>query len=232
MAWYSGFRKYNKFYRKNYNWSRYRYNGNRKLKMSRGFKNSAANMTQNGMFNINVVFPVTLNCQALRSNGAVSPYYGGFSVVDVPGSLFTSPMHAALKKVFDQYRIEKVNVKVALGALGASSGVGSLFACVDRTGFDTATAETQFDLANIRSYGSYKERAVSGDTTASGALNMPISQTDVVGLSLYRDTYSTVTFPKVLVGYSVLQEFTNTVNLQIEIDAQVRYRGVRLSNKV
>lgn len=225
MAFYSSYKRrgYSKRGYFGYNWKR------RKLTPSRAFKRSAANMTQNGLFNVNCVVPVVLNPASMLVNGAASNYMGAFSVLDVPGTIYTSAMHAALKKVFDQYRIEKVTVKIAMGANAGAIPMGTMFSCIDRTGFD---ANAQMDLNTIRSYGSYKEKQTSGDGSAVSPLIMNIAQTDVVGLSLYRDTYSNVTFPKVLVGWHA---YTNTalqaVQLQIEIDAAVRYRGVRLSNK-
>ena len=111
MAYYSGYKKRGYFGRgyKGYNWKR------KKLTPSRAFKRSAANMTQNGLFNVNCVVPVVLNPASMLVNGAASNYMGAFSVLDVPGTIYTSAMHSALKKVFDQYRIEKVTVKIAMG---------------------------------------------------------------------------------------------------------------------
>lgn len=225
MAYFSswGKRSYSRRGYSGYNWKR------RRLTPTRAFKRSASNMTQNGLFNVNCVVPVVLNPASMLSGGQASGYMGAFSVLDVPGTIYTSAMHAALKKVFDQYRVEKVTVKIGMGANAGNIPIGTMFTCIDRTGFDETA---QMDLATIRSYGSYKEKQTSGDGSAVSPLVVNIAQTDVVGLSLYRDTYSNVTFPKVLVGWHA---YTNTqlnaVQLQIEIDAAVRYRGVRLSNK-
>lgn len=221
------YRKYGyfKYGKKGYNWKR------KKLTPSKGFRRSAANMTQNGVFNVSNSYAAGGTLTVLQKGGIASGEYGLITTADIAQIILDSPMHKALRKVFDQYRIEKVTIKLALTGIASDTATPlTMFSCVDRTGF----ASEDRDLDSIRSYGSYKERQVNGDRAASQPLIINISQTDVVGLSLYRDTYAKATFPQLLAGVCTNQSTMANVNVAVrfEIDAMIRYRGVRLSRKV
>lgn len=221
------YRKYGyfKYGKKGYNWKR------KRLTPTKAFKRSAANMTQNGVFNVSNSASTGGTLTALVKGGVPSGEYGVINTIDVASLILASPMHKALQKVFDQYRIEKVTIKLALTGVSSNEATPlTMFSCVDRSGF----AVEDKDLDSIRSYGSYKERQVNGDRAASQPLIVNISQTDVVGLSLYRDTYAKTTFPEVLAGVCTNQSTMNGVNVGVrfEIDAMIRYRGVRLSRRV
>lgn len=194
---------------------------------SRAFKASASNMTQNGRFNISVktTFGVVIG-----ANEAV-----GVHKVDVPNVILTSDMHKQLSNVFDQYKVEKCTMKfspinsVSLEpALGAEvlPGYAAFFSCVDRSGF-----AANVTIAQLRTYGSYKETTwpVNGDSITPHVVS--IGQSDLVSRSEYYDTKHRAKFPEVMVGYefaSGIQHAELTVNVTVEFDVMVRYRGVRL----
>ena len=102
-----------------------------------------------------------------------------------------------------------------------------LFSAVDRTDF-----ANNLPLSTIRTYGSYRESQISGAKDISPTHTVYISQSNLVEWSTYTDTKNRVNFPCVLYGCA----FANTtqaitVSVSIEIDAQIRYRGVRLDTR-
>lgn len=196
----------------------------RAITTSKAFKASAANMTQNGKFNINVRSVVTITW----SGSSTSPVAIATNSVDVPALISSSPMHRQLSNVFDQYKIEKATIKF-LPQYGNSPEASVLsflnfFSVVDRTGFNTV------NIDQLRSYGSYKETTFSltGDTPAPHMVY--IGQADVVGKSTYYDTKTTASFPRIMVGGDIGNPIATekSFTFSIEIDASVRYRGVRL----
>lgn len=216
---------YTRFYRYGYG-RRYGYRRKarsvRAITTSKNFKASASNMTQNGLFSINVRNEILGNiAQGLRY---------GTQLLDVPAIISQSPMHLQLSNVFDQYKIEKVSIKfrpiyntdaISQNAFGAQT----FFTCIDRSGFSAGT-----DLAQLQTYQSYKESnwSLTGDTNMPHYVN--IGQTDIVGKSTYFDSKNTCTFPKVAYGVIMPTAVTAAAEFKysVEIDAQVRYRGVRL----
>ena len=215
---------YGRYYRYGYG-RRYGYRRKarsvRAITTTRNFKASASNMTQNGLFSINVRNEIQGNIpQGLRY---------GTALLDVPAIISQSPMHLQLSNVFDQYKIEKVSIKFRPifnnETLGTDFGAQTFFTCIDRSGFSATV-----DLAQLQTYQSYKE----SNWSLTGETNMPhyvnIGQTDIVGKSSYFDSKNTCTFPKVAYGVIMPQAVGSAAvfKYSVEIDAQVRYRGVRL----
>ena len=194
----------------------------RNMKMTRKFKASAANMTQNGLFNVSARSTLTFNV----TSGTQSVVGG----LDVANLILQADMHKQLSTVFDQYKISKVSIKIrpAVGtATPVSSGISYLtfFSCVDRTGFNAAVT-----LAQLRTYGSYKESSFSTTGDMSRPHYIAIGQSGIVSKSTYYDTKASAVFPSVYCGVDLGANVTNnsTFVFSVEIDAQVRYRGVRL----
>lgn len=228
---------YKSYWRRYYR-RRYKNRSVKAITTTRNFKASSANMTQNGRFNINVRGTVTLNVP--NNNTSV------FTSLDVANAIKSSPMHAALANVFDQYRIEKMtvrfrplasaNVNLPSTREGASLVVGAsayetFFTAVDRTGFREGQT-----LDMLRTYSSYKESVwpTNGDT--AGPHYVAIGQADVVSRSTYYDSKNKAAFPSIAYGVDVGATNVTGGNLPFsftyEIDAQVRYRGVRLDTTV
>lgn len=212
-------KRYNNFYYKPY-----RKNSSvGKITMSRNFKASAQNMTQNGLFNISVrnADPITIP-QDESSN---------WKKLDVPALISSSAMHRQLSNVFDQYRIEKVTIRIkplANTKVASASTVQPFMNCfsvVDRSGLSEGLT-----LADLRTYASYKETvwSMNGDTPAPHSLY--IGQADLVSRTEYFDSKKTAGFPTVAFGIDLglPGSEATTVKFSIEIDAAVRYRGVRL----
>lgn len=198
------------------------------LRTTRAFKASAANMTQNAKFEINVRTPVNLNFTG--SSGSPGPSYQ-FGELDIPSLISSSSMHVYLSNVFDQYRIEKVSIKILplvnedINHNKTTSSYQNFFTVVDRTGFGANVTIDQ-----LRTYSSYKESSwpTNGDSVKPHYVS--IGQTDVVNKSMYYDTKTTSVFPKVKYGVDIGGSATGnfTFSFTVEIDAQIRYRGVRL----
>ena len=209
-------RRWRRYYRRYY---KSRYSSANKLKLSRNFKASANNMTQGGTFNISVHTTDQITITATH-NASFKPF-------NLPSKISASEMHRYLSNVFDQYRIEKLNVKIRpLGDSITSLGNPAiLFTCVDRTGFAAGA-----DISTIKTYGSYRETMVSGSKDVSPTHYVAIGASNLVEFSAYTDTKRTVTFPNFIWGMYFAGNVTNNVDLavSIEVDAQVRYRGVRL----
>lgn len=217
MAYYR--RKYRgrKFYYKRARASR----STKAISTSRSFKASAANMTQNGKFNISTKFTKTIQIAATTSSA--------FEKLDIPNYLVQSDMHKALSNVFDQYRVEKATLKfnLLLNSANMSTDVGHLtfFTACDRTGF-AANAT----VASIRTYGSYKETTWSTNGDSNAPHYVSIGQADLVSKSEYYDSKNRATFPTIVAGLDLGAAVTaqKTITVTCEVDAQVRYRGVRL----
>lgn len=203
-------------------WRRYykgKYSSYGKLKLSRNFKASANNMTQGGTFNISVHDTDNFTI----SSGSNF----NFKSVNLPAKISGSDMHRYLSNVFDQYRVEKLNIKIRpLGdSIVALGNPAILFTCVDRTGFAAGT-----NLATIKTYGSYRETMVSGSKDVSPTHFVAIGASNLFEYTIYTDTKKTVSFPNFIWGlyYAGNVNANTTIAVSIEIDAQVRYRGVRL----
>lgn len=219
MAWYTRRSKGSRpYYRR-----RARYNRSVKaITSSRAFKASAANMTQNGKFNISQKFTQTINI------ASGSPY--GMEDCNIPNQIVLSDMHKALSNVFDQYRIEKCTLKFNLllnNPLNTQNSIAhiSFFTAVDRTGFAVNAT-----VPSIRTYGSYKETtwSINGDSNVPHVISL--GQADMVSRSEFYDTKNRAKFPQLKIGFDLAeaQETAKALTITCEIDAQVRYRGVRL----
>ena len=217
MAWYTRRSKGSRpYYRR-----RARYNRSVKaINTSRAFKASAANMTQNGKFNVSTKFIKTIDIEAGTQYGMID--------CDIPNEIVQADMHKALSNVFDQYRVEKCTLKFNL-LLNSTFTSGtphiSFFTAVDRTGF-AANAT----VPSIRTYGSYKETtwSLTGDSNAPHVISL--GQADMVSRSEFYDTKNRAKFPQLKVGFDVaeVQLSAKAFTITCEIDAQIRYRGVRL----
>jgi len=208
-----GRRYWRRYYRRYY---RNKWNSYGKTRMSRNFKASANNMTQGGTFNISVRFEdsVVLANQAANNKP-----------IDIANKIAASDMHTYLSNVFDQYRVEKLTIRLKpLGDTAANlSNPCILFTAMDRTGF-----ANNIPMSQIRTYGSYKETLVSGAKDISPTHVCYIGQSNLIEWSTYTDTKNRVTFPHLIWGVNYATATTITSNVSIEIDAMVRYRGVRL----
>lgn len=191
--------------------------------ISKSFKASAANMTQNGLFNINAKLNATLTIAA----GSSYKLY----TVDLGNLVAAAPMHGQLSNTFDQYKIEKVSIKVrpagnTVEQVAEQATYITLFSAVDRSGF-----ADNIDGDTVRTYQSYKETVYpsNGDTCPTHYIS--VGPTDIVNKSQYFDTKTKAAAPSILIGSSMMStapEGGITTQYSIEIDAQVRYRGVRL----
>lgn len=199
----------------------------RAVTTSRAFKASAQNMTQNAKFNVNKKFTKDIQVSQLASDGSIK--------LDLANELASSDMHRYLSNVFDQYKVEKATLKCQLLIGPNLNNAGNdgkaqylnFFSCVDRSGFAAGVT-----LTSLRTYGSFKETTWSMDGSSNVPHFISIGQTDLVSRSEYYDTKNRASFPEIYVGVD-LGQAQNTgaaVNYTItcELDAQVRYRGVRL----
>lgn len=211
------YKNYYKFYPK-----RYFKSSVGKITQSRNFKASAANMTQNGVFSINVRTPQTLNIEANSPNT--------WEQLDVPALINSSAMHRQLSNVFDQYRIEKVTIRFKpISTVNTSQGATvsflNFFTVVDRSGLSTGLT-----VDDLRTYASYKETvwSMTGDTPRPHIMNL--GQADMVSRTEYYDSKKLAGFPTVAFGCDVGQSVSaaTAYTFTVEIDAQIRYRGVRL----
>lgn len=207
--------------RKTY-YKRARYSrSSRAISTSRAFKASAANMTQNGKFNISNKFVKTIPINLAENSN--------FEKLDIPLYIVLSDMHKALSNVFDQYRVEKCTLKFNLISNSASptdnvSHIAFFTAC-DRSGFAAAAT-----VQSLRTYGSYKETTwtTNGDTNPAHIIS--IGQADLVSKSEYFDTKDKAAFPQVVAGFDLGEAVTQNkaFTFTCEVDAVIRYRGVRL----
>lgn len=204
------------------------------ITMSKSFKASASNMTQNGVFNISVRSSIDHKTPlSAAGNPAIK-----IDKFDVAQQIASSPMHQQLSNVFDEYKIEKVSIKIS--PAGHSEFTGSFdvnyiefFACIDRTGFATiGIADTDLSIDKCRTYQSFKSInwPVNGDSTNKLYIN--IGQSDIVNKSKYYDSKGKAVIPELMTGVSLPNGGNETDWLfTVEIDAQVRYRGVRYDNR-
>ena len=234
MAWSYTYRRpsYTRFRRY---FGRYgsRYTSYNKLKTSRNVKASAQNMTQGGKFT--VTSHDVKSIQIDQGNA-----YNGFNL-DLADLIWKSAMHKNLSNVFDQYRIEKVIVKIRDGGAGGLNGFSTtmlpvLASIVDRTG--TAVS---LNLDAMRTYSSYKETQLSGNNDVSPVHYAYIGASTVVEASQYFDTKNAASFPKLYCAVVLPANVPNSTgadpyaylrNLTIDVEAQIRYRGVRLDTTV
>lgn len=211
-----GRRYWRRYYRRYY---RGRYSSLGKTKLSRNFKASAQNMTQGGTFNVSAHKEEVIE---IPNNASES-----FRYLDLPSLISGSEMHRYLSNVFDQYRIEKLQIKIRpMGDNVANLNNPSiLFSCMDRTGFANNATTTTF-----RTYGSYKETQISGAKDISPVHYINIGQSNLVEFTSYNDTKKRASFPVIVYGSKFASPFVNGVQVavSIEVDAQIRYRGVRL----
>ena len=188
--------------------------------MTRNFKASASNMTQGGTFNISAhnVLPVDV------PSGTNTDKHGS---IPVATWIAGSDMHKYLSYVFDQYRIERVVIRcrpIGDSSAPALQQPSILYSCIDRSGF-----ENNVTITSLRTYGSYKETAISGAKDVSPVHTIYMSQSSLVEWTTWTDSKKTCTFPACIAGvFFAFLGANSTVNLSIEIDAQIRYRGVRL----
>lgn len=195
----------------------------RAVSFSRAFRASAANMTQNGKFNISTKFnePIKL---------VLGESYA-FKEIDIPNYIVLARMHRALSNVFDQYKIEKVTLKFNL--LTNSDPIANdvshvaFFTCSDRTGF-----ASNVNISSLRSYGSYNETVWSVNGKSNPPHFVKLGQADLAGKCEYYDTKNRASFPKVVAGFDLGQAVTTakTLTFTCEVDAQIRYRGIRCDN--
>ena len=136
-----------------------------------------------------------------------------------------------------QYRIEKATIKlkdagVTLGGGYETTQLPVLASIVDRTGLAAA-----IDINAMRTYSSYKETSLSANNDISPSHMIYIGASNIVEATTYYDTKTVSNFPQIYLavtlptnvpnteGYSYTRTFT------MDIEAQVRYRGVRLDTR-
>lgn len=224
-------------------WGRYykygygkRYGGKKRsvkaITQSRSFKASAANMTQNGVFNISVRDLISIDIANGSANNIVK--------FDIASKIASAAMHTQLSNVFDEYKIEKVSLKISpAGHKAVVAGEYTVayiefFTSIDRTGFsDLGIAETALTIEKVRTYQSFKSInwPVNGDSASKMYVN--IGQSDIVNKSKYYDTKGKAVVPELVAGICLPGNATaaTTFDFNVEIDAQVRYRGVRYDNR-
>ena len=216
MAYFAKKRKYNSYgYKK----------GSRSSKanfISKGMKKRAFAMTSRACFVISVRDTITLSLSSSERAKA--------GILDVAGKIVNSDMHKQLSSVYDQYRIEKVNAKFKLLTVPSTLTTNTVntinfFTCVDRTGFPANVS-----LDTLRTYQSYKETSYSSQGDLGRGHWVSIGQTDLVSKSTYYDTKSTAQFPTFAYGVDIGANPSASKDIQfsVELDCQIRYRGVRL----
>lgn len=205
-----------------------------KTKVSRNVKASAMNMTQGGKFTVSSQNVYSLNIPV----GSNATYQG----IDLASMVKGAPMHSALSNVFDQYRIEKCVIKIKdLGEveekIDTVSYLATLFSVVDRTGISPG-----FSFDDLKTYSSYKETSLSGNGDVSPIHSIYLGQSTTVEKSMYFDTKAIAEFPRILLGIKLPDNVTTSSieegdkyygrKVSVEVEAQIRYRGVRLDNRV
>lgn len=197
---------------------RYKTKSTKATTMKRSFKASAANMTQNGLFNISVRDTLTIAI----ANGSAENNEN----FDVSAKIAASTMHGQLSNVFDQYKIEKISIKIRpMGNPNSVTAYQVFYTCVDRTGFAENVTSDQ-----LKTYQSYKETSWSMNGDVGKTHYVSFGQTDIVGKSTYYDTKGKAFFPNLRCGVLLPGNASSNSSFvySIEIDAQVRYRGVRV----
>lgn len=233
---YRGYSRFRRYYR------RYgsRYTSVKKITTSPNVKASAQNMTQGGKFTVTAHFVADIGNSHNTPVANITEFADGKATCSLNLSQLvkTSEMHKALSNVFDQYRIDKLVMKIRdAGQSGEDVDqitlLPTLSSIVDRTGLAAG-----LDLAAMKSYSSYKETQLAQNGDVSPIHTVYIGSSTIVEASTYFDTKTNATFPYVMlcVAFPVttaLAGHDNYVrNLSIDIEAQVRYRGVRLDNSV
>lgn len=234
MAYYSSYRRYPRGFGRYIRSYGRRYSSVGKIRTTRNVRASAQNMTQGGKFTITAhdVATLTIN-QANQGTG---------QVLELPTLIRNSPMHKNLSNVFDQYRVEKLILKVRDAGTSTANGytctmLPVVCSIVDRTGLAGG-----LNLDQMRTYSSYKETLLSANNDISPTHTVYIGASTLVESSEYFDTKQTANFPKVYLAVvlpSVIPNsadaehpYSYTRQLSIDVEAQVRYRGVRLDTTV
>lgn len=206
-----------------------RYTSAGKIRTSRNVRASAQNMTQGGKFTVTAHETISLT---------IPQNAGGQGVTkNIATLIMQSSMHRNLSNVFDQYRIEKATIKlkdagVTFGGAYTTTQLPVLSSIVDRTGLAAA-----IDINAMRTYSSYKETSLSANNDISPTHTIYIGASNIVEATTYYDTKVVTNFPQIYIaialptnvpntdGYSYTRTFT------MDIEAQVRYRGVRLDTR-
>lgn len=192
---------------------------------------SARQMTQNSLYQI-----VTTNTHLLTiAKKGTSPNfkYYGTQGVDLSGALIANNMYKNLTNVFDQVRVERINIKITPLANTFTAGNTmqfSLFTAVDRNGFATV-GEVTMDL--LRSYQSYKS-TIYGSSSSNKIPNhyVSIDYNTLVEKSAYYTSKLKPPCGFIALGVEAPIEdaMDKTVSLSVEITYDVRMRGVRLDS--
>lgn len=233
---YRGYSRFRRYYR------RYgsRYTSVKKLTTTPNVKASAQNMTQGGKFTVTAHVVVPVGTQTDTPSLVITPFGEGkaFCRLNLPVLVKNSEMHKALSNVFDQYRIDKLVLKIRdAGQSGTDVDsitlLPTLSSIVDRTGLANVV-----DLTTMKSYSSYKETQLSQNGDVSPIHTVYVGSSTIVEASTYFDTKNNATFPYVMLAVAfpttdaLTGHGTYVRNLSVDIEAQVRYRGVRLDNTV
>lgn len=234
MPYYSSYRRYPRAFGRYFRSYGRRYSSAGKIRTSRNVRASAQNMTQGGKFTITAHDVATL--VITQGNN------GTGQAIELPTLVRNSSMHRNLSNVFDQYRIEKLVLKVRDAGTSTANGYTTtmlpvICSIVDRTG-----VAGDLDLDKMRTYSSYKETLLSANNDISPTHTVYIGASTVVESSEYYDTKQLTTFPKVYLAVCLPAIIPNsgdadhpysyTRQLSIDVEAQVRYRGVRLDPSV
>lgn len=206
-----------------------RYSSAGKIRTSRNVRASAQNMTQGGKFTVTAHETVTLTIP--RNSG------GQGQTKNIATLILTSSMHRNLSNVFDQYRIEKAAIKlkdagVTLGGGYETNQLPVLSSIVDRTGLAAG-----IDLNAMRTYSSYKETSLSANNDISPTHTIYIGASNIVEATTYYDTKQISNFPQIYIAISLptnvpnVEDYSYTRTFTMDIEAQVRYRGVRLDTR-
>lgn len=233
---YRGYSRFRRYYR------RYgsRYTSVKKLTTTPNVKASAQNMTQGGKFTVTAHMVAAVGTASNTSTAVITEFTDGKATcrLNLPELVKSSEMHKALSNVFDQYRIDKLVMKIRdAGQSGTDVDsitlLPTLSSIVDRTGLANV-----LDLTAMKSYSSYKETQLSQNGDVSPIHTVYIGSSTIVEASSYFDTKNNATFPYVMLAVAfptasaLTGHGTYVRNLSIDIEAQVRYRGVRLDNSV
>ena len=233
---YRGYSRFRRYYRRYGN----RYTSVKKLTTTPNVKASAQNMTQGGKFTVTAHMVAAVGTASTTSSAVITAFNEGkaFCKLNLPNLVKKSEMHKALSNVFDQYRIDKLVLKIRdAGQSGTDVDsitlLPTLSSIVDRTGLAAG-----LDLTTMKSYSSYKETQLSQNGDVSPIHTVYVGASTIVEASSYFDTKNDASFPFVMlaVAFPVDDALTGhgtyVRNLSIDIEAQVRYRGVRLDNSV
>lgn len=234
MPFYSSYRRYPRGFGRYIRSYGRRYSSAGKIRTTRNVRASAQNMTQGGKF--------TITAHSVASLTIGQTENGAGQAIDLPTLVRNSSMHRNLSNVFDQYRVEKLVLKVRDAGTSTANGyectmLPVICSIVDRTGLAGG-----LDLDQMRTYSSYKETLLSANNDISPTHTVYIGASTIVESSEYFDTKQLTTFPKVYLAVVLPSAVPNsgdaehpysyTRQLSIDIEAQVRYRGVRLDPTV